>query len=214
MRYLCYISKERVDELFETAFEHLVDTVDVTKGSETNMSAEVGLSAVLTWLKAGLMFGQKKSSATLTRARLTAVGRLTDVLRYIEHSAQTADLNENLDSGKPLPQADWYSFHTELTVKSWQPDSPAVELFGYIGGWEIRLSCRARDFSGMYEEAGHLIPTSTNYYLFNGEVALPMGGLIRLISISPKEKLLRGSALFLVLNPLEIDLGEKANVAL
>lgn len=213
MRYICYLSKERVDELFETAFDHLVDTVDVTKGGETTVGAEVGLTTVLAWLKAGLKFGQKESTGAVTKARVTAVSRLTDVLRYIERFARTADLNQDLISGKPFPLADWYSFHTELTVKVWQPGSPAVELFGYLGDWEVRLSCRARDFSGMYEEAGQLIPTSTNFYLFNGEVALPMGGLIRLISSSPREKLLRGSALFLVLNPLEVDLGEKANVA-
>lgn len=213
MRYICYLSKQRVDELFETAFDHVVDTADVTKGEETTVGAEVGLSAVLAWLKAGLKFGQKESTAAVAKARVTAVSRLTDVLRYIERSARTADLNESLVSGKPLPQADWYSFHAELTVKAWQSGAPAVELFGYVGDWEIRLSCRTRDFSGIYEEAGQLIPTSTNYYLFNGEVALPMGGLIRLISNSPKEKLMRGSALFLVLNPLEVDLGGKVNVA-
>lgn len=213
MRYICYLSKERVDELFETAFDHLVDTVDVTKGGETTVAGEIGISAVLAWLKAGIKFGQKESSAAVTRARLTAVSRLTDVLRYIEHAARTADLNAVLALGNPASQVDWYSFRSELRVKNWEPGSLAVELFGHVGEWEIRLSCRARDFSGMYEEAGKLIPTSTNYYLFNGEVSLPIGGLIRPISISPGEKLLRGSPLFLVLNPLEIGLGSRENVA-
>lgn len=213
MRYICYLSKERVDELFEIAFDHVVDGVELSHGSEANLSGEFGLAAVLNWLKAGLSFGHKESNSSVSKTRVTAVSRLADVLKHIQKSCVTADLNDALTTGS-LPKADWYFFQTDLTVRNWEEQSAALELVGHIEDWEIRLACRTRNFSGLYEEGGRLIPTSTNYYLFRGEVSLPMGGLVRLAAASQQEKLLRGSPLFLVLNPLDFDLGARANVAL
>jgi hypothetical protein len=213
MRYICYLSKERVDELFEIAFDHVVDSVDVTRGSEANLGGEIGLSAVLAWLKAGLKFGHKESSASVSKTRITAVSRLTDVVEHIKRSCVVADLNSNLRAGT-LPKADWYTFSADLTVRAWEAGAAAIELKGNVEQWELRLACRARDFSGLYEEAGRLIPTSTNYYLFKGEISLPMSGVVRLAAKSDADKVLRGAPLFLVLNPLETDLGALSNVAL
>lgn len=213
MRYLCYISKERVDSLFEVAFDHVVDSVEVKKTSEDNVGVGLSISAVLDLFKAGLKFGHKDSNSSVATGRVTAVNRLTDVVKYLEAHDLTSDLSWALAEDSPLTKH-WYLFSSELTVRNWEGESAAIELAGHLEGWELRLACRTRDFSGLYEEAGKLIPTSTNYYLFRGEISLPMSGLVRIVSKSKSEKVVRAAPLFLVLNPLNVDLGAHADVAL
>lgn len=99
--------------------------------------------------------------------------------------------------------ADWYLFQGKLTGKDWERGSVQVILTGSFKGWEVRLSCRAPDFSGLYKEGEDYIPTSTNYFLFEGEISLSMIGLVRVAHVSRNERILRGSPLFLILQSEE-----------
>jgi hypothetical protein len=87
-------------------------------------------------------------------------------------------------------------------------------LEGHVADYRLRLSCAKENFSGLGREGLEFIPTSTNRFLFEERVALPMQGLVRLASVEPRSKLLMGAPLYLVLNPLSVDLGEYNDVVL
>ncbi len=206
MRYICYLSRDRVDSLFESAFDGLVDGVKRTTTGEGSASLEVGLSQMLMWIKSGLTFGGKLSREVETQRRITAVSRLDHVIAYVEREGTAAPLVQAIASKRI--SADWHEINTELHVPAWDPESDVVDMKGDVAGYELVLSCNKAHFSGLYSEGGRLIPTSTNRFLFEGNVALPMNGLVKVIDVDVGAQRIFGAPLYLVLNPFQIDLGE------
>ena len=206
MRYICYLSKERVDTLFASAFDGIVDDVTSKKASEGSGSLDIGLSQVLSWIKAGLTFGGKRSHSVETKRRQNAVSRLAPVLAYIEREHTTSRLIDAVDKGRL--ESDLFEVNSSFSVPTWDPDSPAVDLLGQVRDFHLTLSCGKHNFSGLHAEGDRVIPTSTNRFLFEGKLSLPMNGLIKLAGVDPKHKRIYGSPLYLVLNPLERDLGD------
>jgi hypothetical protein len=206
MRYICYLSKERIDSLFESAFDGVVDGVISRSSREASGNVDFGVSHILAWIKAGLTFGGKLSSSSETTRRQTAISRLKAVLEYISTQEDSTSLRQAIQQGKF--SADWYEINTRLRVPIWDPQSAIVDLQGNVDGYELNLSCAKENFSGLYREGDRLIPTSTNRFLFEGKISLPMSGLARIVSAEPEQRVIYGSPLYLVLNPLNEDLGE------
>lgn len=213
MRYLCYISKERVDSLFESAFDGIVDGTTETAGAEKQLGGEVGLSSLIAWLKAGLTFGYKSSNTSQSTKRKSAISRLEAVISFIDKTGSVCDLEEIIAERGQLT-CDWYTVSTALRVASWTPDSSRVELIGRVKDFQLRLSCGTANFSGLFKEGDKYIPTSTNRFLFEGAAALPMTGLVILSSVDKKARVILATPLYLVLNPLNEDLGEFEDVAI
>jgi hypothetical protein len=211
MRYLCYLSKERVDSLFETAFDGIVDEIDSKSSRSATGDAEAGFGAFLHLVKAGLKFGGKVSSSTETKRRQTSVSRLDAIIESIRKNSTVGNLNQVIDRGGPF-DAEWFEVSSKMTVPAWNPASAVVDLFSRIGQFELNLSCGKENFSGLYKEGDTMVPSSTNRYLFEGTVSLPMSGLIKLAAVKLRERKLFGSPLFLILNPLNEDLGDYNDV--
>jgi hypothetical protein len=207
MRYLCYLSKDRVDSLFETAFESIVDETTSESTRSASGDAEFGVSAILKLIKGGLKLGGKVSSSVETKRRQTAVSRLNAVIEDLKKSRSIMDLAGVIRSGGKF-DAEWYEVTTRLRVPLWNPDAAAIDLRGEVESFSLSLACGKDNFSGLYREGDRMIPTSTNRYLFEGKIALPMSGLVKLVGIEPDNRILYGSPLYLVLNPLNEDLGE------
>ena len=100
MRYLCYISKERVDSLFDSAFDGIVDGMTETAGAEKQLGGEVGLSSLIAWLKAGLTFGYKSSNTSQSTKRKSAISRLEAVISFIDKTGSVCDLERSATLGK------------------------------------------------------------------------------------------------------------------
>lgn len=204
MRYICYISKERLDSLFDQAFEGIVDEIIVDNLWEKTKGGNFG---ILQFIKAGLSYGRREATSTQTRKRRTAVSRLSSVLEYLEREEKIGDL-VSLISQRGVLDCDWYSVTADFSVPKWERESQAVYLVANIHSYQLKLSCTKADFSGIHKEGEDDSPTSTNRFLFEGKVALPMSGLIRLDSVNKKQRLILGAPLYLMLNPLNVDLGE------
>jgi hypothetical protein len=193
--YVCYLAKERLDTLFAQV-------------DEQTLAARPGARVV-----EPLPFGSPAASRTDTRRSRGAVGRLATVCAHLDRVARIGDLNAVVAARERL-DFDWYTVEFDASVPSWSPQAPAVDLQGTVSGFRLLLSCAKSDFSGLARENGTYIPTSTNRFLFEGEVALPMAGLIRIAHVDVATRTIRATPLFLVLNPLGVDLGEMSDVAL
>jgi hypothetical protein len=194
-QYICYVSRARLDGLY-----HQVDM-------ET-LANPTGGSAI-----GRLSFGNPVAATEDPRRARTTVARLTTVREHLERTAQIGDLAAVLASHGQLHHA-WYLVSTRFRVARWRPESPSVHLDGKVGGYRLRLSCAKESFAGLGREPDGVIPTSTNRFLFEERVALPMQGLVRLAAADPGRRRLLGSPLYLVLNPLRVDLGEYNDVVL
>jgi hypothetical protein len=194
-RYLCYLARERLQELFE----QLDDRV-LMHHEPNGALGELSLGP------------PRGAAADAQRARGT-VRRLAIVGEELRRAGRIADLNAIVrDRGRLA--SEWYEVEGEFCVPSWEASAPAVDLVTSLGELTLQLSCAKRNFTGLSLEAGEYIPTSTSRFLFEGDVALPMRGVVRLAGIDAGRRTLRGAPLYMVLNPLAFDLGELADVGL
>jgi hypothetical protein len=194
-QYICYVARDRLDSLFHQ--------IDVETLSRPRGDRPLGR----------LPFGHPEAATQDPRTLRATVSRLTAVRDYLERTARIGDLAAIVASRGRLDH-DCYVASASFEVSSWDPAQPNVYLEGPVGGYLLRLSCAKQNFSGLGREGGTFIPTSTNRFLFEDRVALPMQGLIWLAAAQQENKLLLGSPLYLVLNPLRRDLGEYNDVVL
>lgn len=180
-QYVCYVARKRVKSIF--------DQVDA------GMLEEAMRSERLSHIEFG---GDPRQHDRRTLSQLDVA------LRYLEQTATIADLNATIAKSGRL-DADWYYLKTGLRVVGWNDDDPSLRLEGSVTDYSVQLSCAKQDFSGLNPEGDRYIPTSTNWFLFDG-VELPMYGLIRLAALDRGRRLLMGSPLYLVLDRIDMDL--------
>ena len=179
--YIFYLARDRVSTLFEQ--------VD-----------EVTLAAAADRHRLLLSFAEPTALVPDDRARRAAVGQLAAVLQHLEKEAKIADLGVLVRDRGQL-DADWYRVQAEFTAP-WDPFPPTVNLTARLGDYKLVLTCSKQNFAGIIKEDGKYLPTSTGAILFDGQSALPLRGLVRLVNLDREAKVLRGSALFLVLDSL------------
>jgi hypothetical protein len=194
-QYICYVARDRLDSLY-----HQIDLHTLA-----NSRGDHPLGR--------LSFGHPEAATEDPRSLRATVSRLMAVRDYIERNALIGDLAAILTARGQLAH-EWYVASASFQVSGWDPAQPSVYLEGLVGGYLLRLSCAKQNFSGLGREDGTFIPTSTNRFLFEDRVALPMQGLIRVAVEDRERKLLLGSPLYLILNPLRVDLGEYNDVVL
>lgn len=194
-QYICYVARDRLDSLY-----HQIDLHTLA-----NPRGDHPLGR--------LAFGHPEAATEDPRSLRATVSRLMAVRDYLERNALIGDLAAILTARGQLAH-EWYVASTSFQVSGWDPARPSVYLDGLVGGYLLRLSCAKQNFSGLGREDGMFIPTSTNRFLFEDRVALPMQGLVRVAVEDRERRLLLGSPLYLILNPLRVDLGEYNDVVL
>lgn len=186
VEYICYLSKDRLASLY--------DQVDAaTLADPRNWQRTTTL----------LPLGDAAEPTGRERSRRSSVSQLAVVLDYLEKNEKIGDLAQIVQNRGQLNR-DWYSVDTGFRSGSWEPATPVIHLTGRIGDYQLDLSCAKANFTGLHQEGDIYIPTSTNDILFSGRAELKLRGLVRLAAKDQEEKILRGTALYLVLNP---DLG-------
>jgi hypothetical protein len=204
MRYICYISKDRVDSLYEEAFDAIVDE---TIERNTREKSRRGGFGVLQVLKASISFGRKEATSAEKRKRVTAVSRLKSVVEYLESTVTIGDLASMIEKKGKL-DLEWYTITAEFSIPEWQQESLEVDLVANVDDYQLQLLCSKANFSGLHKEGEKYIASSTNRLLFEGKVKLPMSGLVRLAGVKKEQRLIICAPLYLVLNPLNVNLGE------
>jgi hypothetical protein len=143
--------------------------------------------------------GDATEPAETERRRRAAVSQLAVVLDYLERTARIGDLAA-IARARGRLDCDWYSVETGFRAGPWEPANPVVYLTGRIEDYQLLLSCSKPDFTGLHREGGIYIPTSTLGFLFDGKTELLLHGLVRLAAVDRREKVLRGTALYLLLS--------------
>lgn len=190
--YICYLSTERLASLYlQVDAETLADPRYLHR------------QGVL------LSLGESAGAADMERRRKAATAQLAIVLDYLEKNAQIGDLAAIISTRGQL-NYEWYFVEAQFRSGPWEPAAPNVFLRGSIEDFELLLSCSKANFTGLHKEGDIYTTDSVNYFFFEGTVELPLHGLVRLAAVDQHERILRGSALYLVLNT---DLGSLQDVA-
>ena len=184
--YLFYMSSDRIANLFHQIDSETLERVGARKYDF-------------------LPFGEPGASSTQDRSRRALVNQLGAVVEHLSRQSRVDDLKEVVRSKGTL-DADWYFVETSFQPGEWQKESPILTLSGAVDNFTLELSCTKRNFCSIIEESGNLLPTSTSEILFRQSYNLPLAGLVRLAAVDKEAMTLRGTALFLVLQPLRLAL--------
>jgi hypothetical protein len=185
--YICYLARERLASLFAQVDSDTFESSDYLRGTRSLLS-----------------LGEADVTPQKERRRRAAVSQLVVVLEYLERTARIGDL-ESIVSERGRLDYDWYFVSTNFSAGPWNQKEALVYLTGQVRDYELVLSCSKSNFSGLQREGSIYTPTSTNAFLFTGEAELSMQGLVRLAAADRQKRVLRGSALYLVLGT---DLGD------
>lgn len=184
--YLFYVARERVATLFQQ--------VDART-----------LASLAARERQFLPFGEPGASFVDDRARRAVVSQLAAVLQHLAHHTTIGDLEADiLEKGRL--DADWYRVRARFTAEAWDPSSSAVTLHARVGDYQLSLSCSKRNIAGVIEDHGVLSPTSVSSILFSGSIALLLRGVVKLAALDREQRVLRGTALCLIMDPLIEDL--------
>jgi TIR domain len=194
-QYICYVARDRLDSLY-----HQIDLQTLASPRSDHPLGRLSL-------------GHPEAATEDPRSLRATVSRLLAVRQYLDRNALIGDLVAILAARGQLMH-EWYVASASFQASGWDPALSGVYLEGSVGSYVLRLSCAKEYFSGLGREGGTFIPTSTNRFLFEDRVALPMQGLVR-VAVEDRERgLLLGSPLYLILNPLRVDLGDYNDVVL
>jgi hypothetical protein len=177
--YIFYLARERLASLFAQ-----VDA-DSLKACLDHQTTLLPLG------QAGVVQGAEGK-------RRAATQQLFVVLKWLHSRSRIGDLARVAQSGGRLDY-DWYFIDNFFSAQKWDPHAALVVLEAQLAGYQLLLSCSKESFVGLQREGQVFVPTSTNAYLFDGTAELPLQGLVRLAAVDRKAKILRGSALYLVL---------------
>lgn len=186
-QYILYMARERVSSLFLQVPPDILERLD---------------------RRPMIAYREHSAIATDEEARGRAVRQLSAVLEYLRHHARIGDLAK-LVAERGRLDCEWYSIGASFEADRWDAHNPAVGLSAPIGDYTLKLQCSKNNLAGVNREGSVYIPTSTSYALLDGGKGLPLSGLVRLAAEDRESMILRGSALYLVLEPLNADLGTR-----
>jgi hypothetical protein len=183
-RFILYIARERVGSLY------LQVTPEILERSDRDPL---------------LAYREPGAVATDEQARSRAVRQLSTVLEHLEESTRIGDLATIVRERGRL-DCDWYRVSSSFEAEPWDVRSSVIGLRSVIGDYTLMLQCSKNNLAAVNKEGSEYVPTSISYALFNGAKGIPLSGLIRLAAEDRGSMTLRGSALFLVLEPLNANL--------
>jgi hypothetical protein len=199
MRYFCYISRRKIDELYGQLEPRGLDEIAETATAERTVGgqAEAGLSVagVMSLFKGGVTYGRKGVIQTERKVKASYTDRLYRVLRALVDEGPIPPLEAVLSGTEPSAR---YCHHTgQFTVSSRDANDTIVTLESETQGHRVVLDCSVRFFSESTDEDGQLNPHSGNVRFFSGELPLTLRTVFVLLAI--RDSTVFGSPLFLEL---------------
>jgi hypothetical protein len=199
MRYFCYISRRKIDELYGQLEPGGLDEIAETETAERTVGghAEAGLSVagVVSLFKGDVTYGRKGVIQSERKVKASYTDRLYRVLRALVDDQPIPPLESILSGTEPTAR---YCHYTgQFSVSSRQANDTIVTLESETRSHRVVLDCSVRFFSESTDEGGQLNPHSGNVRFFSGELALTLRTVLVLMAI--QDSTVFGSPLFLEL---------------
>ena len=207
MDFFSYISKSKIDMLYDQLPEGLINELVIENQKETHADLEIEASfGFKQWLPSLLgktSFGRKGRITYGRKIKETYAHKLQIILKYLLQENKILDF-PNLNE-KQLMSADYLFFHGEFVVKSFGEniDVPKVLSKDFatlysstnIGNhkYDLMLNCSLKNFSET--NGDEYIFTSSNVPFFRDGIAVKFKTLFKVISLEKNK--IHASPLFL-----------------
>lgn len=201
--YFCYVSRNKVDQLYEQVNPEAAAEITETKTRERSVSAEAGLSwgipHVFSLFRAGGTYGKKGVIQREAKLKETYMQKLKVVLSELAKDAPIPPLAEAPAADEP--QSAYRHFHG-----SFLPDRPVADpgvddvitLGSSQGSRQLLLDCSLRNFSEGPLPDGTFMLNSANARFFKASLPLSMTTVFLVLELGPEKVI--GSPLFLKLS--------------
>jgi hypothetical protein len=210
MEYFCYISRNKVDQLFQNDFSQYTETsIEVESGAAESIRS--GSDTYLqTLFDKDITYGRKGYIQTERKVKMEYVDKLRKVLMAINKEKPIPSIDEALSATDIYPQG-YYRYKGSFKVTdplsfSGSPEidsSKIISIYTTFLSYTLVLDCSLRFFSEGNDPKGKFHIHSGNNRFFNGEIHLILETVF--ILFSKNEKSLTGSPLFLKLSLKEGD---------
>jgi hypothetical protein len=199
MRYFCYISRRKIDELYGQLEPGGLDEIAETETAERTVDGQaeagLGVAGVVSLFKGGVTYGRKGVIQTERKVKASYTDRLYRVLRALADDRPIPALESVLDRAEP--SALYCHYTGQFRVGSQQANGSIVTLESRARGHRVALDCSVRFFSESADENGQFNPHSGNVRFFSGELELTLRTVFVLMAV--QDATVFGSPLFLEL---------------
>jgi hypothetical protein len=205
MDYFCYISRTKVDQLYQNLTPELVDEWTEKRMTENDVglegTADFNLAKLVNLFKGGITYGRKGVIQREQKVKSHYVEKLRQVLTEItkEQPIPTIDrwlLGDNFSSV-------YYhvitAFRVATPIGTDCPSERVVSLSSEIGPRKLVLDCSLRFFSDGNQPDGTFQVNSLNNRFFSEGMPLTLESVFILLGQNDGEVI--GSPLFLKLSP-------------
>jgi hypothetical protein len=204
MDYFCYISRTKVDQLYQNLTTEVVDewTEKCTTENDIGLegTADFNLAKVVNLFKGGITYGRKNVIQREQKVKSHYVEKLRQVLIEITKRQQIPDIDHCL-LGDNLSSIYYHvtsAFRVATPISTDCPSERVVSLSSEIVSRKLVLDCSLRFFSDANQPDGIFKVNSLNARFFSEGMPLTLESVFILLSQNNREVI--GSPLFLKLS--------------
>jgi hypothetical protein len=205
VEYFCYLSRNKIDQLYEQLDPDAGSEIIETRRSEREAAAETkvnwGIPHFLSLFQTGGSYGRKGMVQREAKVKHTYWQKLQVVLLALAAKSPIPPLDTLMEDGEP-ELAGAYCHYQGRFMLDEPVDDPRVDavvtLRSSVGNRSLLLDCSLRNFSEGPMPDGRFRIDSANERFFKGEFALPMTTVLLVLAASPERVV--GSPLFLKLS--------------
>jgi SEFIR domain len=202
--YFCYISRAKVDQLFNNLVPVFTDEWNKQSTSESNLALEAqsdwNIAQIVTLFKTGPTYGRKGVIQREQRVKLHYVEKLRRILVAITEEAAIPSLQKCLGEGTLSNLYYHYtgSFTLDTPISDTSPSTTIVSLRSQVDRVALVLDCSLRFFSDGNQSDQTFHVQSGNYRFFKHKLPLTLESVFILLNIRDQEIL--GTPLYLKLS--------------
>ena len=206
MDYLCYVSKSKVDQLYNALSQHSIDEWVEKISTENDFSADAtadwNIARVVNLFKAGITYGRKGVIQREQTVKLHYVQKLRAVLLSLTAKHPIPSLAVALKNPIGLEGPYFHtvaSFQAAAPIEIHTPSTHVVSLIAEVGGRSLTLDCSLSNFSEGNQPEGQFVVNSTNARFF-GKTRMPLQLETVMVLLSQSETAIIGTPIFLKLS--------------
>lgn len=209
MKYYCYISDSKINNLYSQLDEGMVDEIGVTH--ELNSDAELETSdkaSILSLLGVDIKFGIEGRLQYAQNKKIKLAQKLKKVLNHLEKDNKISNIKKIKKSSdlffyyngsfyfddSPLFKIDRNAYADGIAILS----SDLGESISCLSGYKLQLACSASNFSDTRANGKYQL-NSANYHFFENSSVLKFETVFVVNEINKNKKTIYGSPLFLAL---------------
>ena len=203
MEYFCYISRSKVDQLFNNYFPNQQNEWNEVKTTSNEVNASAGIdwsiAKIINLFKSGITYGRKGVIQREGKVKLQYTQKLEKVLIEIAKEKPIISLEDAL---KNSTEGLFVSYQGKFKIE--KPFSAAdsnqiISVYSEVDKKVLKLDCSLRFFSEGNEPDNKFAVHSGNRRFFSGEINLSLTTVLIILGIN--NNVIFGTPLFLILKP-------------